>query len=81
MIGCIVDNLQSFGHAVPDLRLSFFGANQRGFSRIDQCHLHFINDPLDKTVRKEMGISGRKKMEAEFDKTKIVKETVEAILK
>ena len=46
---------------------------------LEECIERFLS--LGTEQRKEMGISGRKKMEAEFDKTKIVKETVEAILK
>lgn len=46
---------------------------------LEGCLERFLS--LSTEVRQEMGIGGRKKVEAEFDKKMIVKETVEAILK
>ena len=46
---------------------------------LEECMERFLS--LSTEQRQEMGTSGRKKVEAEFDKKMIVKETVEAILK
>lgn len=46
---------------------------------LEGCLERFLS--LSMEQRREMGISGRKKVEAEFDKKMIVEETVEAILK
>ena len=46
---------------------------------LEECMERFLS--LSMRQRREMGTSGRRKMEAEFDKKVIVEETVEAILK
>ena len=64
---------------VVDEGVNGYLCEKRNVGSLEGCMERFLSLSTEK--RQEMGTSGRKKVEAEFDKKMIVKETVEAILK